>query len=119
MRKIISCIGIGIILLYSPLPVYAKSVRGHLFEMGDALCGIVKEPLRGAFISGPENIKKAYMYEVHQREKPEKRGLLRYRLLAFWRAPGEEAKGIVDGCVKGVESLGTMSKECISIFFSD
>ena len=102
-----------------PQWIEAKSVRGHIITAGRNLSDAVAAPLKGIFILGPRRIKDAYQYEVHGREKKEKRGLLRYKLFALWRAPGEEVKGIIDGCVDSVHSLGEMTKSIISIFFSD
>jgi hypothetical protein len=97
----------------------ASSTRHHLINMGKRLIECVSYPLRGVFIKGPANIKAAYQYEVHGREKPEDRGLLRYKLFAIWRSPGEEVKGIIDGLVDGIKSGGQSLKELISIFFGD
>lgn len=98
---------------------YAYSIRRHLINMGKNLVEFTSSPLYGVFVKGPQNIKKAYTYEVWEREKPEKRGLWRYRLFALWRMPGEETKGIIDGLVGSVEATGGFLKEFISIFFSD
>ncbi|MCD6583323.1 MAG: hypothetical protein J7K71_01375 [Candidatus Omnitrophica bacterium] len=105
--------------LLSPSPSFSYSVRGHLINMGKNLVEFTFSPLYGALIKGPKNIKKAYSYEVWGREKPEKRGLLRYRLFAIWRAPGEEVKGIIEGLEKSIIAGADFIKELISIFFSD
>lgn len=60
-----------------------------------------------------------YQYEVHGLEKPEKRGRLRNKFIACYQAPGEEAKGIIDGITESVRSGGIALKELISIFFGD
>jgi hypothetical protein len=95
------------------------SVRGHIIEMSKSAQKVIIAPLKGVFIDGPQRIQDAYQYEVYGREKEEKRGLLRYKLFGLWRAPGEEAKAIIDGCVESIESLGEMGKSFLSIFFSD
>ena len=119
MKRIINTLIISLCIWGCVYPAYAHSVRHHLIDTGknftDALCS----PLYGIFIQGPKNIKDAYQYEVWGREKEEERGLLRYRLFAIWRAPGEEMKGIIDGLVGSITSLGKSGKEFLSIFFSD
>lgn len=99
--------------------VYAKSTRGHIITMGRSLVVCVGAPFYGIFVKGPKNVKEAYQYEVWGREKPEKRGRLRGKLFGIWRAPGEEAKGIIDGVVDSVTAAGRLCKEFLSIFFSD
>ena len=98
---------------------YPKSVRGHLINMGENLVELIGAPLYGAFVQGPKNVKNAYEYEAWGREKPEKRGLLRYKLLGIWRAPSEESKAIIDGLVGSVEASAKFLKNFLSIFFSD
>lgn len=102
-----------------PKPAGALSLRHHLINMGRNTAQIVIAPVYGTFIAGPKKVKEAYMYEVWGREKEEKRGLLRYKLFALWRAPGEEAKSIIDGLSESVTSAGTVIKELLSILFSD
>ncbi len=106
-------------IISSPLNVYSYSARHHLINMSKSLMETAFSPFYGAFIQGPKNIKEAYYYEVWGREKREKRGLLRYKLFAIWRAFGEETKGIVDGIVNSVKAGGKFLKELVSIFFSD
>lgn len=117
LNKILIIVTLIIILCFSN--AYAYSIRHHLINMGKNLVEVVLSPLYGLFIKGPMNIKKAYNYEVYGREKPEKRGLLRYKLFAIWRSPGEQIKGTIDGLVDSVKSAGQFSKELLSIFFSD
>lgn len=97
----------------------AYSARHHLINMGRNLVELVFSPLYGVFIKGPKNIKEAYEYEVYGSEKPEKRGLLRKKLFAIWRSPGEEMKGSIDGLVDSAKAGGQFLKEFLSIFFSD
>ncbi|MFH1339400.1 MAG: hypothetical protein ABIH40_06130 [Candidatus Omnitrophota bacterium] len=97
----------------------AHSVRHHLINMGKSLVRLTFSPLYGVFVKGPKNIKEAYEYEVYGSEKPEEKGLLRKKLFAFWRSPGEEAKGAIDGLVDSVDAGGRFMKEFLSIFFSD
>ena len=107
-----------IIFVYSH-QARAHSIRHHLIDMGKNLVRLTISPIYGTFIKGPKNIKEAYNYEVYGSEKPEKRGILRKKLFALWRSPGEEAKGIIDGVVDSVKAGGQFLKEFISIFFSD
>jgi len=100
-------------------PVHASSTRGHLITMGRSLIETIGSPLYGIFIQGPKNAKQAYTYEAWGREKEEKRGLMRYKMLGVWRAPGEEAKGAISGLVDCTKSAGNFFTELISIFFSD
>jgi len=87
--------------------------------MGKNLVKLTFSPLYGMFIKGPKNIKEAYEYEVYGGEDPEKKGLLRKKLFALWRSPGEETKGLIDGLVDSVKAGGDFLKEFLSIFFSD
>ena len=120
MRKLSSSLIIItlIIFVYSH-QARAHSIRHHLIDMGKNLVRLTISPIYGTFIKGPKNIKEAYNYEVYGSEKPEKRGILRKKLFALWRSPGEEAKGIIDGVVDSVKATGEFLKEFISIFFSD
>jgi hypothetical protein len=97
----------------------AHSARHHLINMGKSLFKLTLAPLYGVFVKGPQNIKEAYDYELYGSDKPEKRGLLRKKLFALWRSPGEETKGVIDGLVDGVNAGGQFLKEFLSIFFSD
>lgn len=97
----------------------AHSIRHHLIDMGKSLVRLTFSPLYGLCIKGPKNIKAAYEYEVYGSEKPEERGLLRKKLFALWRSPGEEAKGIIDGLVDSAVASGQFLKGFLSIFFSD
>ena len=117
--KISKIIIIALVSVFIISSVYAHSARHHVIDMGKSIIEAVFSPLYGIFIKGPKNVKEAYQYEVHEREDPQKRGLMRYKLFAIWRAPGEEAKGVIDGIVGSVKSLGNSLKEFISIFFSD
>ena len=100
-------------------PSYALSARHHLYNAGRNFGQMIWAPIEGVLIRGPEQIHKTYQYEVWGREDAAKRGLLRYKLFALWRAPGEEIKSIIDGAVKSVDSCGGFLKELLSIFFSD
>ncbi len=119
MKRPNKVIIIVIVVLFLPSSVYAYSVRHHLINMGRNLIEFSFSPLYGLFVKAPQNIKKAYIYEVWSREKPEKRGLLHYRIFAIWRAPGEAMKGALDGLVESVKAASNFSKEFLSIFFSD
>lgn len=100
-------------------PAYAFSTRHHLINASKGIVKCALYPLHGIFIKGPKNIKEMYQYEVHGLEKPEKRGRLRNKIVACYQAPGEEAKGIIDGITESVRSGGAALKELISIFFGD
>ena len=120
INKVVTIVYLSILLILLTANVsYAHSVRHHLIDMGKNLIEAAGSPLYGTFIQGPKNIKEAYNYEVWGREKEEKRGQLKYKLFSLWRAPGEEAKGIIDGIVESVKASGNFLKEFLSIFFSD
>jgi hypothetical protein len=95
------------------------SFRGHMIDAGKNLTKGIIAPFKGIFYTGPQNIKKAYQYEVYGREKVEKRGLFRYKMFAFWRAPGEELKALIDGSVEAVSFGGDAIKNILSAIFSD
>lgn len=119
MKRVNKVIIMVILVLFLSSSVYAYSVRHHLINMGKNLIEFGFSPLYGLFVKAPQNIKKAYTYEVWGREKPEKRGLLYYRLFAIWRAPAEAMKGAIDGLVESVKAADSFSKEFLSIFFGD
>ncbi len=108
-----------ILITFFCLNAYPYSARHHVINMGKNLKDAALSPIKGLFITGPKNIQEAYQYEVWEREKQEKRGLLRYKLFALWRVPGEETKGIIDGLTNCVKHSGIFLKEFLSIFFSD
>lgn len=110
---------IALIISVSCLQTEAYSTRHHLINMGKNTVKIAFSPLYGLFIKGPKNIKEAYRYEVYGSDKPEKRGLLRKKLFALWRSPGEAAKGLIDGLTDSAAAGGQFLKEFLSIFFSD
>ncbi len=116
-KKLIIVIVLMIFILYSQ--AYAHSTRHHLIDTGKNLvkCGLY--PLHGIFIKGPQNIKAMYQYEVYGLEKPEKRGHLHNKIVAYWYAIGEEGKGIIDGLTTSAKAGGESLKEFISIFFGD
>ena len=76
-------------------------------------------PVKGVLVTGPCNVKEAYVYEVYEREEVEDRGQLKYKLFGIWRAPGEELKGIINGVVEGLGYGGEALKEFASIIWSD
>ena len=47
---------------------YALSARHHLINTGKNLIKMVVSPFKGILVTGPKNIKKAYRYEVYERE---------------------------------------------------
>jgi hypothetical protein len=118
-RKLVLTIFLAFFLLICASGVWALSARGHLIAAGKSAKNAIIAPVRGVFYDGPRRIADAYQYEVYGREKEEKRGRFRYKVFALWRAPGEEAKAIIDGGVASVASLGEMTKNLLSIFFSD
>ncbi|MCK4249189.1 MAG: hypothetical protein KAV18_04860 [Candidatus Omnitrophica bacterium] len=97
----------------------ALSTVHHTINIFKDLGMMAVSPLKGVLVTGPSNVKKAYIYEVYEREDVEDRGLLKYKLFGIWRAPGEELKGIVSGVVEGVDYGGQAIKEFASIFWSD
>ena len=119
MKTFNKIVVIIILSIFVNTPIYAYSTRNHLINMGKKLVETVGGPIYGIFVKGPKNIKQAYRYEVYELEKPEKRNRIKSKIFGIWRAPGEEAKGIIDGSVNCVKSAGDFLKEFISIFFSD
>lgn len=119
MRKLINIIILLSLILFLSQKSYAYTTEHHLVNMGRNLLNVVFSPLKGAFIQGPQEIKKMYKYEVYEREKPEKRGLLRYKIFALWSAPAVELKAIIDGLVNSAAAGGKFFKEFLSIPFSD
>lgn len=120
MKKLTNIIILfSLILFLSYRMSYGYTTEHHLVNMGRNLLNVIFSPLKGAIIKGPQEIKKMYSYEVHEREKPYKRGLLRYKIFALWRAPGVELKAIVDGVTNSIVSAGNFFKETLSIVFSD
>jgi len=107
-----------IFLLYSP-HAWAYTPEHHLVNMGRDLLNVIASPVKAVFKEGPKNIRKMYEYEVYGREKPEKRGLIRYKLFALFRAPAVGLKAIIDGAVSSVSYAGSFCKELLSIPFSD
>lgn len=98
---------------------FSRSVPHHLYNISRRLVAAAGAPLYGIFVQGPKSIKKAWHEEVWEQEKPEKRGKLKHKVAAIWRAPGEEMKGIIDGITSSVSNFGSALKEFISIFFGD
>lgn len=119
MKKIIFYLAVIMVILFWSNEAQALSRSHHLYNIGRNLVKMSVAPLKGIFVTGPRNIKKAYIYEVYEREKIEDRGKLRYKLFGIWRAPGEEIKGIVTGVVEAVECGGEAVKEFTSIIWSD
>lgn len=117
-RKYVFFIILTLFLMLSA-PAHAKSARGHLIKAGSDITSAVYAPFEAIFITGPKKIKDVWNYEVNNREKPEKRGLFRYKAFSVWRAPGCEAKALIDGCVKSITKSGDAVTNLISIFFSD
>ena len=119
MKKVNRILIIITLIIFTSGSAGAHSIRHHLIDMGKNLTELTFSGLYGTFIKGPRNIKEAYNYEVYGSEKPEKRGLLRKKLFALWRSPGEEMKGIIDGLVDSAKATGQFLKEFLCIFFSD
>ena len=119
MQKISKVFIFSVITCALCVNTYSQSARHHVINMGRNTLKVVSAPLKGVFITGPQNIKKAYTYEVWERENPTKRGLLRYKVFALWRAPGEEIKGVIDGLVESIQAGGNLLKNFLSLFFSD
>ena len=98
---------------------FALSTVHHLYLISRRLVEVVGGPFYGIFVQGPKNVKAAYHAEVWEQEKPYKNGTFKYKAAGVLRAPGEEAKGLVDGVTGSVTSAGKAAKEFISIFFGD
>lgn len=118
-KKIIVYTIVIIVSLYCFQDAYALSVRHHLINTGKNLIKMVISPFKGVLVTGPKNIKRAYEYEVYEREKVEERGKFQHKLFGIWRVPGEEIKGTVTGVVDTVKYAGEAIREFTSIFFSD
>ncbi len=103
----------------SPVPVFALATPHHLYNISRRLCETIGAPFYGLLVQGPKNVKEAYVAEVWEQEKPKNRGLFRNKLFGIYRAPGEEAKGIITGITDSVTSLGKAGIEFVSIFFGD
>jgi hypothetical protein len=120
MRKIILIFSlVCLTILYENSYAQALSARHHLFNAAENIIRMIFAPFKGTFVTGPRNIREAYTYEVYEREDATKRGKLRYRLYGIWRAPGEEAKGIISGIAESVNYGAEALKELISIFWGD
>ncbi|HIE43547.1 MAG TPA: hypothetical protein EYP78_01960 [Candidatus Omnitrophica bacterium] len=120
MREIKRVIFITLVLSFVGANfVYPLSARHHLINMGKSLIEMGTSPLYEVFIRFPQRIKEVYEYEVWGREKPEKRGYLRYKIFFLWRIPGELLKAVIEGAVGMVNAGGKFLKEAVSIFFSD
>ena len=100
-------------------PAFCRSTPDHLYRISRRLVATAGAPLYGIFVQGPKNVKEAWQEEVWEQEKPENRGKLKHKMAGIWRAPGEEAKGIIDGITSSVSNFGTALKEFVSIFFGD
>jgi hypothetical protein len=107
------------IFLSSSPPAFALASAHHLYNVSRRLCETVGAPFYGLLVQGPGNVKDAYVSEAWEQEKPENNGLLRNKLFGIYRAPGEEAKGIITGITDSVTSLGKACIELISVFFGD
>ena len=107
-------------LLFSPASsASALSIMHHFYNFSRNCVKVVASPIKGALIQGPKDIKSAYVGEVWEKEKEEDRGQWRYKLYGIWRAPGVEAKAIVDGLTESFTAAGSGIKELISIFWGD
>ncbi|MCX7927933.1 MAG: hypothetical protein N2606_07385 [Candidatus Omnitrophica bacterium] len=108
-----------IVILFYQQTAFAYTIEHHLINMGRDALNVLASPIKAIFFKGPQDIKRMWQYEVYGKEKPQKRGLWRYRLYALWRAPAVELKAGVDGVVQSITYLGSFSKELLSIFFGD
>lgn len=100
-------------------PIFARSAINHIIKSGNNITKAIGSPFYGLLYKGPKNIKETWQYEVHEREKEEDRGKLKYKLFSIWRAPGDELKGTIDGLTDMVKYSGDALKEILSIPFSD
>lgn len=117
-RAIASILLCALMIIITP-HAYALSTVHHGYLIGRRLCQAVLAPFQGMFYDGPINIKRAYVGEVWQREKPEKNGKLSYKIVGVLRAPGEEAKGIVGGIKKSTGKFCDAATELISMVSGD
>jgi hypothetical protein len=106
------------LLIITP-PAYAHNPPHHVYLIFRRLTQAVLAPFQGVFHDGPINIKNAYVAEVWEQEKPEKRGKIENKIIGVLRAPGEETKGIVGGLKKSADKLCEATIELISLISSD
>ncbi|HOW42895.1 MAG TPA: hypothetical protein P5110_06510 [Candidatus Omnitrophota bacterium] len=119
-RKIGSCLACACLLIaLGAGPACARTTEHHLINMGRDVLNVIASPVKALLIKGPQAVKRMYAYEVYEREKPEDRGLLRYKLFAILSAPAVEVKSLIDGLVESVNYGGKFGKEFLSIPFSD
>ncbi len=119
MKKLIRIILVCILVINLPSLSFAYTTTHHFVNMGRDILNFISAPLKAIFIAGPGNVKKMYKYEVAEREKPEKRNLLKFKLFAIISAPAVEIKALIDGIVESVSYSGKFCKELLSIPFSD
>lgn len=119
MKKISKLLIIVIMAFSFCQQAFALSTVHHLYLISRRLVEVVGGPFYGIFVQGPKNVKAAYHAEVWEQEKPYKNGTLKFKVAGVLRAPGEEAKGLVDGITDSVSSGGNALKHFISIFFGD
>ena len=119
MKRIISLIILFCFFITFSTDCFAYTTPHHLVNMGRDILNVISSPIKALFYKGPQNVKKMYKYEVCEREKPEKRGLLRYKLFAIISAPAVEIKTVIDGIVDSAAYSGKFCKELLSIPFSD
>ncbi len=119
MKKIISIILLFCLFITFSGRCFAYTTPHHLVNMGRDILNVISSPFKALFYKGPQNVKKMYKYEVYEREKPEKRGLLRYKFFAIISAPAVEVKTFIDGIVESAAYSGKFCKELLSIPFSD
>ena len=106
------------LFLFCP-PAYALATPHHIYNISRKLVEIVGGIPYAIFYDGPRRMKKAWVNEIWEVEKPEKRGQPIRVVIAVPRAVGEEAKAVVDGVTRSIDSGGEGLKEFISIFLGD
>ncbi|HQJ15154.1 MAG TPA: hypothetical protein PLJ26_01520 [Candidatus Omnitrophota bacterium] len=98
---------------------HAYTTEHHFVNMSRNVANIIGSPFKALFRSGPGDIVRMYNYEVKEREKPENRGRLFYKVYALASAPIVETKALVDGVTSSVFHAGKFVSEFLSIFFCD
>jgi len=118
-RRLIIIALAGTLMLPIAPNAYAHNPPHHVYLIFRRLTQAVLAPFQGVFFDGPRMIKDAYVSEVWEQEKPEKRGKFLFKVVGVLRAPGEEAKGAVGGVKKSAGKFCDAATELVSLFSGD
>ena len=112
--------GLALSLLTAMPAAYAHNPPHHVYLIFRRLTQAVLAPFQGVFYDGPVNIKKAYVGEVWEKEKPEDNGRFSSKAKAvLLRAPGEELKAAVGGIKKSANKICDAGTELLSLVTGD